>query len=132
MDVSDHPRARTALSPRGRASVIRYQLDRRLGSYQSRSGHSDGKKKIPPPFPGIEPRLSSPQPIMIFTELSRLMCYVCSSIELHVILINFGCALVRLDVVWGPRSVLLHNHSFAHTAILGSAAVPVLILYFIV
>jgi hypothetical protein len=49
----------------------RYPLDRRLAGPQSRSG-SYGEEKNLLLLPGIEPRPSSPQPVSIPTELSRL------------------------------------------------------------
>jgi hypothetical protein len=49
----------------------RYPLDRRLGGPQSRSGRC-GVDKNTLPLPGIEPWLSSPKPVAIPTELSRL------------------------------------------------------------
>jgi hypothetical protein len=48
----------------------RYQLDNRLGGPQSRSGCCGGEKNLA--LPGIGPRTSSPSPVAILTELSRL------------------------------------------------------------
>jgi hypothetical protein len=48
-----------------------YLLDRRLGGPQSRSGCGTETKNFQPP-PEIEPRSSSPWPVAIPTELSRL------------------------------------------------------------
>jgi hypothetical protein len=49
----------------------RYPLDRRLGGPQSQSG-SCGMKKNTFPLPGTEPWPSSPQPVTILSEVSRL------------------------------------------------------------
>jgi hypothetical protein len=59
-----------SLYPRGRNP--RHELDRRLGGPQSRSGRCEVERNHLP-LPGIEPRPSSPNPIAVATELSRLM-----------------------------------------------------------
>jgi hypothetical protein len=51
MDVSGQLHASAALLPE---KEPRYQLDKRLGGLQSRSGHSGEEKNYQPP-PGIEP-----------------------------------------------------------------------------
>jgi hypothetical protein len=47
----------------------RYPLARRLGGPQSRSGR-DGEQKNLMPFPGVEPRASSSQPVAVQTRLT--------------------------------------------------------------
>jgi hypothetical protein len=60
------------LYPRGKR--LRYPLDRRLGRPQSRSGRCGEEKKLA--LPAIEPEPSSPYPVAIPTELSRLALHM--------------------------------------------------------
>jgi hypothetical protein len=68
--------------PRGKS--LHYRFERRLGGPQSRSGHCRLRKSLP--FPGIEPRSSSLQPVGIPTELSRLSNASTSAIKIFAVI----------------------------------------------
>jgi hypothetical protein len=58
-----------------------YQLDRRLGGPQSRSGHG-GEEKNSQPLPGLEPPIIQPIAQCCTTELSWLVVLVFRGIKL--------------------------------------------------
>jgi hypothetical protein len=102
MEVSGQLHAPAALRSSKEAA---YLLDRRLGGPQRRSGRCGVKKNLLP-LPGVERRLFSPLPVIIPTELSRLLYLI------------FSCLLPTrstIEVISGSRHACTQAPTHTHT-----------------